>query len=86
MAKQTIRMRCMSVADTEQEIIAEDANAAPLVGIVRKIRLVEARPGRFARDSFALIELEPDDAKWFEVGGEYDVTVSTVPKSRAPRR
>ena len=79
MAKQTIRMRCIAINEYERELIPADANAAPVVGIMRRISITG--PGA----NFVQVEFCPEHARGFEVGGEYDVTIAPAPKRRAPR-
>ena len=80
MAKHQLRFRCTSIADVERQLIAGDANTEPLIGIVRKVSLSGEN------GSFVHIEFLPQHAKGFEVGEQYDVTVASIPKQRAPRR
>lgn len=80
MAKQTVRMRCNAINEYEREAIPTDANAPPLRVVLRRINLI----GEGA--NFMQLEFHPEHARAFEIGGEYDVTVATVPKVRAPRR
>ena len=81
MAKQVIRFRCIGINEIERAVEAADPGEAPHRFITRKVSLSEADA---KGDSF--IQLVIMGGSQYQVGEEFFVTITPVPKERAPRR